>query len=120
MITLKDIKYNSYIWDLTYFKALKNFLGAFKADVDEIVWSNELMYKEWTDLDSLDKKVLDRTLANEYWHKYLFKVDFEVDWLLAEFYWTKNTSMMLPKLLKSSNVTEIKSKVILILYKRIS
>jgi len=113
MITLKDIEHDKFIWDKKYFNALKHFLASFKWDIDEIVWSRELMYKEGTDMDALDKKTLDRDLAHYYWAKYLFRVNFKVEWLLKEFYWEEDTYMMLPKIMKSSNVKQISSETIL-------
>lgn len=113
MITLKDIKHNSFAGDRDYFKAMQEFLGAFKWDVDEIIGSHSLMYKEGTDLSAWDKKTLDKELAERYWSKYLFRATFKVDGLLKEFFWQEDSYILLPKIINSKNVEKINPDTIL-------
>lgn len=113
MITLKDIEYNTFIWDRDYFKAIQEFLWAFKWDIDEILWSHSLMYKEWTDIYQSDKRVIDKDLWVKYWNAYTFRVEFKCEWILAEFFWDTWSYMLLPKMHNTSNVVKINSETIL-------
>jgi len=113
MITLKDIEYNTFIWTKEYFTAIKQFLWAFKWDIDEILWSHSLMYKEWTDIFANDKKVIDKTLWWKYGNAYSFRVDFKTEWILTEFFWETDSYLMLPKMHDTSSVIEIDSNTIL-------
>jgi hypothetical protein len=113
MITLKDIEYNQYVWTKEYFKAIKEFIWAFKWDIDELISSHSLMYKEWTDITMWDKKVIDKQIWIRYWQAYSFRVDLKLDWLLAEFFNWEESYILLPKLVKTWNVISIKSETIL-------
>jgi len=113
MITLRDIEHNSFAWDKDCFKAALEFVWAFKWDIDEIIQSKTLMYREWTDIEDLDKKVIDKEFWRKYWNAYAFKVDLELDWLLADFFWDEHSYLMVPTLAKTSNVTPIQWETIL-------
>lgn len=112
MITLRQIKHNPFVWDREYFKAIKEFLWAFKWDIEEILLSREIMFKQWIEL-SEDKRLLDKELWGRYQWRYLFGVQFKVDGLLKEFYWEEEITMMLPKLQKSTNVIKVDPDTIL-------
>lgn len=113
MITLKDIKNNRNVWSKEYFTAIKQFLWALKGDIDEIIASGELIYKDWIDLDKTDKRLIDKVFWKKYWIKYLFGWKFIATWLIKEFFWKEEVTLMLPKLIKTPNVKQIKSETIL-------
>lgn len=113
MITLKDIKHHKYIWDTKYFNSIKIFLWAFKWDIDEVVSTNEIMYRDLSDIDSPDKRMIDKTFWGKYWIRNFFRARFRVSWLLEELYWEHDTYLMLPSILKTKNVVTIKWETIL-------
>jgi len=98
MITLRDIKYDKEIWDKQYFEAIKSFVWAFRADVDEIVSTRSLMYPEGTDLESTLVKMLDKTIWKKYPIKNTIVARYKVNWLLKEFYWENDINMSLPRI----------------------
>lgn len=116
MITLKDIEYNKFSWDKQLFESTKKFLWAFKWDIDEIIGTRELMYKEWTNLQDWDKRLIDKELWISYWIKYSFITKLQLTWLLEELFGESTIQITVPKILKTSNVVEISWKNILQYY----
>jgi len=113
MITLKDIKHSHYIWDIKYFNAIRRFLWAFKWDIDEIISTNELMYRDLSNIDALDKRMIDKFFWWKYSVKSFFRAKFKVTWLLEDLYWTSETYIMLPSILDTKNVSRISWETIL-------
>lgn len=113
MRTLKDIEYNIQFEHKDIFKAALEFVWALKWDIDEIISSHSLMYKEWTDISNNNRKVVDKNFWIHYWNAYSFKVELQLDWILAEFFNEEETYLLLPKLLNWPNTRKIEWELIL-------